>query len=112
MTTGFGFCANCGTPRLAADQKFCAVCGSTLAPTAPPAPARVAPAAPPAPAQVAPVEVAPAPAPVPAFAEAAAAPAPQVEAAIPAPPVVETAAGDVIKTNHVISNASPTMPPT
>ena len=75
MTMGFGFCANCGTPRLAADQKFCAVCGSGLAPTAPPAPAPVAPPAPPAP-----VKVAPAP------------PAPEVEAAIPAPPAPDASA--------------------
>jgi antitoxin (DNA-binding transcriptional repressor) of toxin-antitoxin stability system len=82
MTTGFGFCANCGTPRLAADQKFCAVCGSALSPTAPPAPAQAAPAAPPA------------PAPAPVFAEAPAAAAPEVEAAIPAPPATETAAAE------------------
>ena len=85
MTMGFGFCANCVTPRLAADQKFCAVCGSGLAPTAPPAPAPVAPPAPPAPVKVAPappapVKVAPAP------------PAPEVEAAIPAPPAPDASA--------------------
>ena len=38
MTTGFGFCATCGTPRAAADQKFCAVCGSAVSSAAPPPP--------------------------------------------------------------------------
>jgi hypothetical protein len=38
MTTGFGFCATCGTPRAAADQKFCAVCGSAISFAAPPPP--------------------------------------------------------------------------
>ena len=36
MTTGFGFCANCGTPRISADQKFCAVCGTPLPEAVPP----------------------------------------------------------------------------
>ena len=36
MTTGFGFCSNCGTPRIAAEQKFCAGCGSTISAVAPP----------------------------------------------------------------------------
>jgi len=45
MTTEFGFCASCGTPRIAADQKFCAVCGSALVPAAPPAPFHSAPPA-------------------------------------------------------------------
>jgi hypothetical protein len=31
MTTGFGFCATCGTPRTAAEQKFCPTCGSAFA---------------------------------------------------------------------------------
>jgi hypothetical protein len=43
MTTGFAFCATCGTPRDAADQKFCAGCGSALPPAAP-SPPRVPPA--------------------------------------------------------------------
>jgi hypothetical protein len=87
MTTGFGFCANCGTPRLAADQKFCAVCGSALAP-APQAP--VAPAAPPA--WSAPPPPAPIVAEAPVVTEAPATPSPEVEAAIPAPPAPEPAA--------------------
>jgi hypothetical protein len=31
MTTGFGFCPICGTPRTAAEQKFCPACGSAFA---------------------------------------------------------------------------------
>ena len=38
MTMGFGFCPNCGTPRVAAEQRFCAGCGGALSPVAPPAP--------------------------------------------------------------------------
>src|SRR5664280_819073 len=38
MTMGFGFCPNCGTPRVAAEQKFCAGCGLALSPASPPAP--------------------------------------------------------------------------
>jgi len=30
MTTGFGFCSSCGTPRIAAEQRFCAGCGADL----------------------------------------------------------------------------------
>ena len=49
MTTGFGFCPNCGTPRMAADQRFCAGCGATLSPAAPSAPVEpMAPVEPPA----------------------------------------------------------------
>ena len=106
MTTGFGFCATCGTPRLAADQKFCAVCGSALAPMAPPAPAPVAP--PPAP--PAPVVVAPAPTPAPTFAEAAAAPAPQVEAAIPAPPAPGTSESEAPAAPPWATSAVPPAP--
>lgn len=72
MTTGFGFCANCGTPKNAADQRFCAGCGSDLAtaapsgyppqPVAPPPPAQWAAPVPPSPAQWVPQPVAPAPA--------------------------------------------------
>jgi hypothetical protein len=49
MSTGFGFCPTCGTPRTAAEQKFCAVCGSAFAAGAAPAPpvAPVAAAVPP-----------------------------------------------------------------
>lgn len=39
MTTGFGFCPNCGTPRATADQRFCPSCGAATvwsAPTPPP----------------------------------------------------------------------------
>ena len=67
MTTGFGFCPQCGTPRIAADQRFCAKCGNDLsalvaAPPAPPAAAAPpAPAAPPA-APVPPPPAAPQPA--------------------------------------------------
>ena len=50
MTMGFGFCATCGAPRTAADQKFCATCGATLlAPppmVAPPPPYAAPPIAP------------------------------------------------------------------
>jgi hypothetical protein len=65
MTTGFEFCATCGTPRAAADQKFCAVCGSAFSPAAPPpppAPPAFAPPPPPAPPAFAPPPVAPPPA--------------------------------------------------
>ena len=60
MTTGSAFCATCGTPRAAANQKFCAVCGSAISSAAPPPP----PVAPPpvAPPPVAPQPVWPAPA--------------------------------------------------
>jgi len=93
MTTEFGFCANCGTARLAADQKFCAVCGSALSPFAPPAPVQWPTEPVPAPVVAeATAEVVPAPAPAPAFDEAVAAPVPEVEAAIPAPPAPESAA--------------------
>ena len=30
MATGFGFCANCGTPAGAPDEKFCASCGAAM----------------------------------------------------------------------------------
>ena len=30
MAAGFGFCANCGTPASAPDEKFCASCGTAL----------------------------------------------------------------------------------
>jgi hypothetical protein len=43
MTTGFGFCPTCGTPRTAAEQKFCPACGSAFA--AAPAALPVAPVA-------------------------------------------------------------------
>ena len=60
MTTEFAFCATCGTPRDAADQKFCAACGSAFSPAAPPPPlVPPAPVAPP-PSPVAPPPVAPA----------------------------------------------------
>jgi hypothetical protein len=36
MTMGFGTCATCGMPQSAADQKFCATCGSALSPATPP----------------------------------------------------------------------------
>ncbi len=62
MTTGFGFCARCGTPRIGADQKFCAVCGSALSPNAAQAQADT-----PAPVTVSiPAPAWPAPAPMPA----------------------------------------------
>jgi hypothetical protein len=63
MTTGFGFCPQCGTPRIAAEQRFCAGCGTDLAaivvppPTPPVAAALPTPlpvAAPPAPAAAVP----------------------------------------------------------
>jgi hypothetical protein len=38
MMMGFGFCPNCGTPRVAAEQRFCAGCGLALAAASPPAP--------------------------------------------------------------------------
>ncbi len=48
MSTGFGFCPTCGTPRTAAEQKFCAVCGFSFAgaPPMPPAPPVAAPVQP------------------------------------------------------------------
>ena len=50
MTTGFGFCANCGTPRTAVDQKFCNTCGSAFPAATPPSPpAQPIPVAPPPP---------------------------------------------------------------
>ena len=47
MATGLGFCANCGTPRTAAEQQFCPTCGTTLPAMAVPAAVSVPPAAPP-----------------------------------------------------------------
>jgi len=38
MMMGFGFCPNCGTPRVAAEQRFCAGCGLALAAASSPAP--------------------------------------------------------------------------
>jgi len=38
MTTGFGFCSSCGTPRIAAEQRFCAGCGADLSVNVAPAP--------------------------------------------------------------------------
>lgn len=35
MATGFGFCPNCGSALTEAGQKFCSVCGATLAAAAP-----------------------------------------------------------------------------
>ena len=63
MTTGFAFCATCGTPRDATDQKFCAGCGSafsTAAPAPPPAPPAPV-ASPPSPAAPAAWSMPPAP---------------------------------------------------
>jgi hypothetical protein len=48
MTTGFGFCAQCGTPRIAAEQRFCAGCGTDLAAMVVPPPVPPVAAAPPA----------------------------------------------------------------
>ena len=45
MTMGFGFCANCGTPRVAAEQRFCAGCGLALSLASPPAPQAPVPVA-------------------------------------------------------------------
>ena len=52
MAAGFGFCANCGTPASAPDEKFCASCGTALpghaaAAAAAAAPMAAAPMAPP-----------------------------------------------------------------
>lgn len=113
MTTGFGFCAGCGTPRISADQKFCAVCGQVLgtaavaapAPAQPPASAAAAPLGPPpvpvapppapaAPAQFQSVPPPPPPAPAPSqtYAPPPAAPAPPAAPvwAQPAPPPAPT----------------------
>lgn len=35
MSTGFGFCAVCRTPRTPASQKVCAACGSAFGDSAP-----------------------------------------------------------------------------
>ena len=43
MTTGFGFCPNCGAPLTEAGQRFCAACGFTL-PVAEAAAAAITPA--------------------------------------------------------------------
>jgi hypothetical protein len=83
MTTGFGFCPNCGTPRIAAEQRFCAGCGATLSPSEPMAP--VEPMAPPAPAESAEAAAAVQPAPAEA-AQPAAPPAAPPTAVPPAPP--------------------------
>ncbi len=86
MTTGFGFCPQCGTPRIAADQRFCAACGNDLSAlvAAPPAPAAAAPAPPVAAAPTAPV-VAPPAAPV-SPTQAAPQPAAAVPSQPPTPP--------------------------
>ena len=49
MTTGFGFCANCGTPATSAAEKFCASCGTALPAHAATAAAAAAAAPPPPP---------------------------------------------------------------
>jgi len=49
MMMGFGFCPNCGTPRVAAEQRFCAGCGLATAPVASPAPPAPEPIAAPVP---------------------------------------------------------------
>ena len=36
MTTGFGFCHNCGTPLVSVGQKFCAACGLAFSGVMPP----------------------------------------------------------------------------
>lgn len=90
MTTGFGFCPTCGTPRQAADQRFCPVCGSALAapaPAAPPPPVAAATPPPPPPPPTTPAESrAEAAAPVPAdwTSPIPPPPAPQPEGAAPA----------------------------
>ena len=114
MATGLGFCPSCGTPRVAAEQKFCPTCGAALAaisasaPIAPvpvdAAPQWVAPAPvdaveatpPPPPAWAAPAAVtpppatpadfAPAPPPWAAPAPIAPPPAPPMDYAPPPPP--------------------------
>ena len=79
MATGLGFCSTCGTPRTAAEQKFCATCGGAFA-------AIVAPTAMPAP-PAPPVEAAPPPPPAWAVqAPLAPPPPPPVDYAPPPPP--------------------------
>ena len=83
MTTEFGFCPNCGTPRISAEQRFCAECGLTLTPVTP-----IAPPGPPA-VVAGPVE----PAPPTAAVDAAAPPAwsvPPATAQPVAPPAWST----------------------
>lgn len=90
---GFGFCPKCGTARVAADQKFCPVCGSglaALAPAAPPPPpppvAAAPPVATPAPAPVDWTSPAPPPAPEPVADAATAPPPPWAAGLSPATP--------------------------
>ncbi|MGZ6268154.1 MAG: zinc ribbon domain-containing protein [Candidatus Limnocylindrales bacterium] len=97
MNTGFGFCPQCGTPRIAADQRFCAACGNDLSAlvAAPPAPAVAAapaapvvvppPAAPVSPTQAAPQPAASVPSQPPTPPAWAAAPAQSYPAGYPAP---------------------------
>jgi hypothetical protein len=52
MITGFGFCANCGTPRATGDQRFCPSCGAATASPAPtPPPTTTSPEVAPPPVQ-------------------------------------------------------------
>jgi hypothetical protein len=46
MATGLGFCPSCGTPRVAAEQQFCPICGAALAAISAPAPIAPPPAPP------------------------------------------------------------------
>ncbi|MGA3058324.1 MAG: zinc ribbon domain-containing protein [Candidatus Limnocylindrales bacterium] len=116
MATGFGFCPNCGTPRVAAEQKFCAGCGANLTMVVPPGPAVVV--TPPVVAAEPPAATAPkahekaapepAPAPEPAAAQAVAPapePAPWMTAVSPPPPAPEP------ETAAEASAAPPATPP-
>ncbi len=129
MATGLGFCPNCGTPRTAVEQKFCATCGGALAalavpaaaPTPPPAPqveaappppAWAAPAAAPTPPPAPQVDAAP---PLPAWAATVAAPTPppaaQFDAAPPPPAWAAPAAAPVPPPSPQVDYAPPPPPP-
>ena len=119
MATGLGFCPSCGTPRVAAEQKFCPTCGGALAaisapapiapPPAPPVEAAAPPWAastPPAP----PTDFAPAPPPWVAPAPIAPPPAPPMDYAPPPPPAWGAPAGQVYQPVPPQYSAAPVGP--
>jgi hypothetical protein len=85
MTTGFGFCARCGTPRGSADVKFCATCGATFTSAAPPTAQQLPVAPPPPPGPQYPQAYPPPPLAQPVYPP----PGPQYPQAYPPPPLAQ-----------------------